>query len=203
MGFFWKFTRSGCYSRTYVSLIIDVVPDSMDLQRQIWHASFEELGNAMILLHDVEVLNQPTVGTTKPAFRNVVVGLGYEPTLQYRALRNQFGLVCGQASMGRYDGNGLDWGWCPTGSTPIDVNIAGFQYAKYVEATTGRICGWRGDTEDKLSCYRQHSAFAPIGTYYDLMPKHTVMDPIIRAMKAKDSSRTEAFIGNCLKWTTP
>ena len=39
---------------------------------------------AMILLHDIEVLNQPELGATKPAFRVVVESLGYEPTLEYR-----------------------------------------------------------------------------------------------------------------------
>ena len=75
MGFFWKFTRSGKFSASYVSLIIDADPNCVDRKRNVWRTSFEELGMTMILLHDVEVLNQPKLGATKPAFRVVVESL--------------------------------------------------------------------------------------------------------------------------------
>ena len=197
MGFFWKFTRSGAYSRTYVSLILDVDPYSVDRPRHVWRTSFEELSMAMILLHDVEVMNQPTLGATKPAFKVVVQSLGYEPTLHYVQQRQRFGLVVGQCVMGRHSGNGLDWGRYTSQDTPMEIDISGFKVAAYIRASDGRLYG----DEDKLSCYRGHKDFCQEGEFYGLMPKHEVMNPIVTAMKAKDPLRTDQFVKECLKWT--
>lgn len=93
MGFFWKFTRSGKWSNSYVSLIVDVCPSAYDMSHNQWTTSFEELGMVMLLLHDVEMLNQPTLGATKPAFKRVVESLGYEPTLNYIPQRHALSLV--------------------------------------------------------------------------------------------------------------
>lgn len=119
MGFFWKFTRSGRLSHSYVSLIIDADPTYVNKGANTWQTSFEELSMVMLLLHDVEVLNQPFLGTTKPAFKTVVQSLGYEPTLEYRQQRRQCGLVCGQSVMGRHSGGGLDWGRFDSQDTEI------------------------------------------------------------------------------------
>ena len=81
MGFYWKFTRSGKYSHSYISLIIDVEPSCIDKEKKLWKTSFEELEMFLVLLHDVEVINNPDLGATKPAFKEVVETLGYEPTL--------------------------------------------------------------------------------------------------------------------------
>lgn len=197
MGFFWKFTRSGAYSRTYVSLVLDVDPFCSDRSRHTWRTSFEELAMAMILLHDVEVMNQPTLGATKPAFKAVVQSLGYEPTLRYVQQRQRLGLVVGQCVMGRHNGIGLDWGRCASQKTPIEVDVSDFQVAAYIRASDGRLYG----TEDKLSCYREHKDFCRQGEFYDLMPKHVVMNPIVTAMKAKDLPRAEKFVREWLKWT--
>ena len=155
------------------------------------------LSMAMILLHDVEVMNQPTLGTTKPAFKIVVQSLGYEPTLRYVQQRQQFGLVVGQCVMGRHSGNGLDWGRCASLDTPMEIDISGFRVAAYIRASDGRLYG----DEDKLSCYRGHRDFCKDGEFYDLMPKHEVMNPIVTAMKATDAQRTEKFVRESLKWT--
>ena len=196
MGFFWKFIRSGKFSASYVSLIIDVDPDCVDRKRNVWRTSFEELGMAMILLHDVEVLNQPKLGATKPAFREVVESLGYEPTLEYRPLRERMGLVMGQCVMGGHDGFSLDWGRYESNRTLIEISTAGLQVAAFVQASDGRLYG----VEDKLSCYRSHPRFPTDGCFYDLMPKHVVMKPFIEAMRGCDEHRTDAFVSKWLKW---
>ena len=198
MGFFWKFTRSGRLSHSYVSLIIDADPTYVNKGANTWQTSFEELSMVMLLLHDVEVLNQPFLGTTKPAFKTVVQSLGYEPTLEYRQQRRQCGLVCGQSVMGRHSGGGLDWGRFDSQDTPISLTTAGLQVACYIKASDGRLYG----NEDKLSCYRQHPDFIGDGEFYDLMPKHIVMNPIMNALKSVDAARADKFARDCLKWVT-
>ena len=195
MGFFWKFTRSGKFSTSYVSLIIDVDPNSIDRNRKVWRTSFEELGMAMILLHDVEVLNQPKLGATKLAFRIVVESLGYEPTLEYRQLRERMGLVMRQCMMGRHDGFSLDWGRYESDRTLIEISTTELQVTAFVQASNGRLFG----SEDKLSCYRAHPRFQKEGCFYDLKPKHIVMKPLIEAMRECDAHRTESFVSTWLK----
>ena len=90
MAFYWKFTRSGKFSRSYISLILDATPDAVKRQKMIWQTSFEEVGMCLMLLQDVEVKNVPTLGPTKPAFRDVVRSLGYEPSVEYKEKRNEF-----------------------------------------------------------------------------------------------------------------
>jgi len=201
MGFFWKFTRSGKISASYVSLILDVDPGSVDRTRYEWHTSFEELEMAMILLHDVEVLNQPLMGTTKKAFSAVVESLGYKPTLDYRQQREQLGLVFGKSVMGRHDGDPLDWGRFESFMTPITISLIGLDRAGFIRASDGhsRFSSY----EDKLLCYRGHSDFVQEGEYYDLMPVHAVMKPFIEAMKRCDAERTETFVSEMLKWEKP
>lgn len=196
MGFFWKFTRSGRISSSYVSLIVDVDPTHIDRAAGKWNTSFEELGMIMLLLHDVEVLNQPQLGATKPAFRVVVQSLGYEPTLQYRQQRDRLGLVLGQSVMGRHNGVGLDWGRYTSTHTPMAISTDGLEVATYIQASNGRLYG----NEDKLSCYRRHPDFCDHGEFYDLMPKHVVMRNIVLAMKQCDAERTERFVTKWLKW---
>ena len=47
----------------------------------------------LVLLHDVEVINNPDLGATKTAFKEVVETLGFDPTLEYKERRNAFNLV--------------------------------------------------------------------------------------------------------------
>lgn len=198
MAFFWKFTRSGMYSRRYISLIIDVTPDAMDYSKALWRTSFEELGMFMMLLHDVEVYNVPHLGPTKPAFRDVVRSIGYDPSLSYEIQRYKFNLVVGRSVMGRHDGEEEDWGYYGNKHTPICLSIADLQVASIIDAKSGRRNLY--DTEDKLSCFRADPRFRTEGRYYDLMPKHVVMAPIIRKMLETDKERTESFVVKFLRW---
>lgn len=196
MAFYWKFTRSGKYSARYISLIIDATPDAVEKQRMVWHTSFEELGMCLMLLQDVEVKNVPSVGPTKPAFRDVVRLLGYEPTIEYREQRERLNLVRGKCVMGRHDGEELDWGYYCSRKTPIDIDVTDLQVAGYIDARTGRLYG----TEDKLACFRADPNFVADGFYYDLMPKHVVMIPFVRSMLAADLKRANTFFERYLKW---
>lgn len=198
MGFYWKFTRSGAISSRYISLIIDVEPSCIDPQTNIWHTSFEELQMFLVLLHDVEVINNPGLGPTKEKFRRVVETLGYEPTLAYRELRYDFGLVLGQDVMGRHNGRPLDYGYYSNMTTPTDVNVTDLEIAGYINAEDGRRNPWDG--EDKLSCYREIPGFQEIGFYWDFMPKHIVMNPIVGQMLAEDNARTNEFLIDYLRW---
>lgn len=45
MAFYWKFTRSGRISASYISLIIDATPDAINKNRRIWHTSFKQAGD--------------------------------------------------------------------------------------------------------------------------------------------------------------
>ena len=198
MAFFWKFTRSGMYSRRYISLIVDATPDAMDYEAMVWRTSFEELGMFMILLQDVEVHNVPELGPTKPAFRDVVRSLGYEPSLNYETQRYNFKLVRGRCVMGRHGGPGEDWGFYGNKRTPISLSISDLQVASIVDANSGRRNSY--DTEDKLSCFRNDPCFRSEGRYYDLMPKHVVMVPIVKRMLESDEARAVSFLCNFLKW---
>lgn len=198
MAFYWKFTRSGKFSRSYISLIVDATPDSINPERRIWHTSFEEIAMCLILLHDVEVNNVPSLGLTKPAFRDVVRRIGYEPSSEYRETRIKMGLVKGQSVMGRHGGSVLDWGYYNDKTTPIDVDIADFQVSAFINAEGGKL--WN-DGEDKLSCFRHHPDFVAAGIYYDLMPKHNVMEPLANYLLRKDANRANRFFENFLIWT--
>ena len=165
MTFYWKFTRSGRISSSYISLIIDATPDAINKDRHIWHTSFEEIGMCLILLHDVEVNNVPALGPTKPAFRDVVRKIGYEPSTEYCETRMRMGLVKGQSIMGRHNGSQLDWGYYNNKTTPIDVDVTDLQVAAFIDAKSGKL--WN-DGEDKLSCFRDDPNFVPTGIYYDL-----------------------------------
>ncbi len=47
-----------------------------------------------------------------------------------------------------------------------------------------------------------HPDFINAGEFYDLMPKHIVMNPIMTAMRKVDAERTDKFARGWLKWTT-
>ena len=196
MAFYWKFTRSGKFSRSYISLILDATPDAVKRQKMIWQTSFEEVGMCLMLLQDVEVKNVPTLGPTKPAFRDVVRSLGYEPSVEYKEKRNEFKLVKGKSTMGRHDGEALDWGYYSNRLTPIDIDISSLQAGVFIDAKTGKLYG----SEDKLSCFRSDPNFRSEGFYFDLMPKHVVMIPMVKGLLATDAARANAFFEKHLKW---
>ena len=196
MAFYWKFTRSGKFSSRYISLIVDATPDAVERQRMVWHTSFEELGMCLMLLQDVEVKNVPSQGPTKPAFRDVVRSVGYEPSKAYVEQRNRFNLVKGKCVMGRHDGEELDWGYYSNVRTPIDIDITDLEVATFIDAKTGRLYG----SEDKLSCFRSDPNFNQDGFYYDLMPRHVVMVPIVKSMIKCDEQRANNFFERFLRW---
>ena len=199
MGFFWKFTRSGKYSKSYISLIVDVEPNFVDKENRIWHTSFEELEMFLVLLHDVEVINNPELGATKPAFKIVVESLGFEPTTKYCEKRNEYDLVKGQDKMGRHDGIPLDWGYYSNDKTKLELSIEGLEPAGFINAKDGKL--FYKSKEDKLSCYRDYPYFEYLGFYWDLMPKHIHMNPIVRKMISVDIKRANEFLIKQLKWS--
>ena len=196
MAFFWKFTRSGKFSPSYVSLVLDANSQFVDKDKMLWKTSVEELEMVMVLLHDVEVHNQPQLGATKPAFKVVVEAIGYEPTRNYMPLRDALGLVAGQSVMGRHGGGDLDWGYYSNMNTPLNLDISTLQVRGFIDAKTGILFG----TEDKLSCFRGHNCFRNEGFYYDLMPKHDVMIPIMKVISDVNSARANQFAIDSLKW---
>lgn len=123
MSYYWKNSRSGKFSRTYESLIIDVLPNSWSIinNRKIWHTSFEELESFFILRQDIEVINNPTTWTTKIDYIQYVNQLGYSPSTIYSVLGGKF--VLGQAQIGRHSGIPLPWGFISDLTTPIDLDV--------------------------------------------------------------------------------
>lgn len=203
MAFYWKFTRSGKLSKDYISLIVDATPDSINPEHRIWHTSFEEIEMCLILLHDVETMNKSSIALIKAPFRDFVSEIGYEPSSAYSEMRSTMGLVKGQCAMGRHNGSPLDWGYYGCRDTPIDLNITGLRLAGFVNAIDGKLSGktWAWDTEDKLSCFRDHPNFIPTGMYYDLMPEHNVIVPLAKHLLETDAIRANEFFTSVLKWT--
>jgi hypothetical protein len=80
----------------------------------------------------------------------------------------------------------------------MTFDTTGLQVACYINASDGRLYG----NEDKLSCYREHQDFISKGEFYDLMPKHVVMNPIMTALKKVDEARADKFARNWLKWVS-
>ena len=193
MAYYWKFTRSGKVSRKYISLIIDVLPDAFDRQANIWHSSLGELERFLILLQDVEGDNDRGFGQD---FVRVLNRLGYDAPAGFEAKRQEYSLVRGQAMMGRHAGSEeLDWGYCSISDVPVDVDVTGFRYAFFVDAEQER-----DKPGDKFSCYRSDGNFVPNGEYYDLMPIHDVMVPVVGAMRAVNAERTNRFLESVLGW---
>ena len=135
-GFYWKFTRSGRHNTRY----------AVNSDRRIWHTSFEEIEICLVLLHDVETCNVPSLGPTKPAFRDIVRSIGYEPSSLYKETRQEMYLVKGKDVMGRHDGVPLDWGCCNDRHTPIDVDITEGRCSSH---PVGAFKAWQGKAQVK------------------------------------------------------
>lgn len=197
MGFFWKYTRSGMYSQTYISFIIDVLPSSIFREKgdYYWKTSFEELKAFLVLLQDVEVINNPSVGILKPDYAKYIRELRYEPTSEYKISGEEYRL--GYAVMGRHDGKPLPWGFVSDLRTPMIVKVTGLKYSAFPNAENGLIPYSR---EDKLQTFRSHYKFENAGVYWDYMPFHSCIIPFIKAMNSKSISSTSWFIENILKW---
>jgi hypothetical protein len=193
MSFYWKYSRNGYRSKTYKSFIIDVLPSSWSIvnNRYIWHTSFEELEAFLILLQDIEVINNPSMGATKPAYAQFVLQLGYTPTLNYSISGN--GFICGRAVIGRHSGSQLPWGFVSNTTSPMNVDVTGLKYDYVIPANPIR-------SDDLLSHYRLHQSFQNVGNYWDYMPMHSVLINVITAMRSYDMQRTDLFVRTVLGW---
>lgn len=193
MGFFWKYTRNGKISKTYQSFVIDVLPNSLTTQNNqiIWHTSFEELEAFLILLQDIEVINNPQLGATKPAYSQYVRQLGYRPTLNYSVSGSSY--ICGQAIIGRHSGSPLPWGFFSNSQTPIDFDVTGIKtrYDLLINTVSnGNLLGY----------YSSHPEFQSNGNYWDYMPLHSCLVAVITLMNSVDPSRTDHFVRHVLCW---
>jgi len=198
MAYFWKYTRSGMYSKTYISFIIDVLPSSLQKcgNRIIWETNQTELEIFLVLLQDVEVLNNPGLGITKSEYSKFVSLLGYYATNQYKIMGEKHSI--GTAVMGTHAGNPLPYGFIDHDDEMIKVDVTNLKYSAFPSGSDGKI---PYHSDDKLSIYRSHSKFELSGMYWDYMPKHSCIIDIIPAMRNHDLSRTENYIKNILKWT--
>lgn len=197
MSFFWKYTRSGMHSKTYVSFIIDVLPSYIISQGSdyYWQTSLEELQIFLVLLQDVEVLNNSEVGILKEDYAKFIRQLNYEPTKNYITSGSRY--KYGQAVMGRHTGSPLPWGFIDDKRTPVTVKITGLKYSAFPQAYNGLI---PYSSEDKLKPFRNHPQFESTGVYWDYMPFHSCIIPFVQAMLKTNTSRTKAFISNTLMW---
>lgn len=193
LGFYWKYSRNGWKSKTYKSFIIDVLPSSwmIDRGRKIWNTSFEELEAFLILLQDIEVINNPGLGPTKPAFDIFVRELGYKATKEYQISGNAY--IVGKAVIGRHLGSPLPWGFFSDKTTPMVIDVTDLKYDYVVPVNS--IKG-----NDMLQHYVKHPSFENNGEYWDYMPMHSCLINIVSEMKKTDITRTEIFLKNILKW---
>jgi len=197
MGYYWKYTRSGRFSRGYISFIIDVLPNSISNfnGNVYWQTSIEEIEAFLILLQDVEVLNNPSLGIQKPAFAQVVRSLGFNPTGAYKISGQKY--VYSHAVMGTHSGSPLPWGYICLTHNPISVNITGLLYSAFPNSNNGQI---PFHSDDKLVVFRNHPDFISQGQYWDYMPMHSCLNTFINALLMADRNRALLFITNVLKW---
>lgn len=195
--FFWKFTRSGKYSRKYISLIIDFHEDNISNNKL--YLSYEECQNLLILIQDVEKLNglvNSTAGLLKLPYKTIVNALSYDTTDNYLELRNNKGLVLGQMVLGNHTGSPLDFGKDTHNTKDLYLDISSLEIKMFIDANSGIIYG----KEDKLKAYREQPEFISSGRYFDLMPKHICIVEIVKKMLEYDKEKTELFLKDVLKW---
>lgn len=197
MAFFWKYTRSGMYSTSYLSFIIDVLPTFINnLNGNLfWKTSFEELELFLTLLQDIEVLNNPSLGITKQAYAQFVTQLGYTATNSYTLQGSS--LYKGYATMGKHNGSPLPWGYIDIKTTPMQIDITGLKVSAFPNAIDGLI-SYHND--DKLLQYRNHPSFIISGLYWDYMPLHSCIIQLIQEMKKIENHRTNQFVKRALGW---
>ena len=195
---FWKFTYSGKYSKTYISLILDFHETYLDGDDLL--LPFSVCQDILVLMHDVEVLNSTrnnSAGILKEAFTRPVRELGWTTTDQYVPLRDSRSLVYGKMTLGVHDGEELDFGkFSSTHDDVIRLDTNNLRVSMMIDAKTGIIYG----IEDKLKAYRSSIDFIPDGKYYDLMPVHECMKEIVQKMLMKYESATAKFLTEELKW---
>lgn len=195
--FFWKFTRSGKYSREYVSLIVDFHEQNIVYDKL--YLSFEECKNILILLQDVEQLNgtnNRNAGILKRPYRDVVNSLNFDVTDEYVESRFERDLVLGEMVLGNHFGLPLDYGKDTHTAEDLWLDINNLRIQTFADATTGIIYS----NEDKLKAFRREPEFIPNGRYFDLMPQHSCIIEIVSKMSEYDEFQTQNFLTNVLKW---
>jgi hypothetical protein len=202
---FWKFSRDGVFSETYVSFIFDIPSTQLREESKVWKASFDQLSTVLLLLQDVELLNKKNL--EKAAFVQAVQKCGYSAPKTASQMRDAKGLVYGSAVIGRHNGNPIPYGMHleKSISSTFELDVSKFTPALNLDGYNGRIIkSWKGPRNvktDLLSCYRAIKCFDPRTNYWDLMPKHTHMQYICHAMKSLDMESTEKFLTQTLQWS--
>jgi hypothetical protein len=197
MAYYWKYTRNGRYNPNYISFVVDVLPRNITINngKIFWLTSFEELCDFLVLLQDVEVINNPDVGITKPAYSSHVKSLGYTPQSTYKISGSS--LPLGVSINGPNPGSPLPWGYIDNPTTPITIDVTGMKIQGFVNASNGLMPPFR---DDKLSPYRNHTLFVASGKYWDLMPLHSCIILIVGALMQCDRQRTISLIHSVLIW---
>lgn len=202
--FFWKFSRDGDYSKTYISFILDVPQTNIILQdnSKFFQTTFDSLSNLLLLLQDVELFNkkqgQKSAGLNKVSYKTEINKCGYMPNSDWLEKRNSMNLVGGTASMGKHKGAPIDWGFFNNENEPIILDITNYSPIRNVEGKKG-LCKETQD-RDLLSCFRPHPQFDNSLTYWDFMPMHKHIPKIFNAMKSHNSSKADKFVQEILGW---
>jgi hypothetical protein len=203
--FFWKFTRDGDYSKTYVAFIMDVHDFNILNQngKIFWITSFNCLANILILLQDVEIYNEKLgekrAGLEKNTYVSAVNDCGFSPPKKHIELRHITSLVLGTAIMGKHKGFPLDWGFYEDNCEDlIKIDVTDFTPVRHVGAKTG--IHPKSNNKDLLLCYRNNVFFNNKGWYWDLMPRHIHMKRIVDNMNNISEKKTSEFLDKILGW---
>jgi hypothetical protein len=202
--FFWKFSRDGAWSKTYISFIFDVPSSQLNVDATIWSATFNQLKTVLLLLQDVELLNKNNL--QKQAFIDAVNKCGYMPPTTTTQLRDDMRIVFGSADIGRHSGTHIPFGFYDenAGFNTVELDVSQFTPALLLSGSEGKILksrkGPTNSTKDLLQCYRTIGCYNQEHNYWDLMPKHSHMKEICQAMSSLDPTTTETFLTQILKW---
>ena len=205
--FFWKFSRDGDYSKTYVAFVIDVHDSNIKKEnyKLFWLASFNALCRVLMFLQDVEIFNekigQKSAGLQKKTYVWAVNNCGYNPPKKHIENRFNYNLVNGKSVMGKHKGFPLDWGYYEDNypNFLIKMNVTDFEPVRHVNYETG--VHQKSDGRDLLSCYRIHKNFQKVGWYWDLMPRHIHMKRIFEGMKLFSKEKGNDFVEKVLGWS--
>tara|TARA_Y100000310_G_scaffold260388_1_gene269291 strand:+ start:126 stop:791 length:666 start_codon:yes stop_codon:yes gene_type:complete len=204
--FFWKFSRDGDYSKTYVAFIIDVQDSNIQKigKSLYWLTSFNSLCRILMLLQDVELYNakigQKSAGLKKKTYVWAINNCGYNPPDEHIENRYNYNLVCGKAVMGKHKGFDLDWGYYEDNypSKLIKIDVTDFEPVRHITSKTG--IHLKSDGRDLLKCYRKNINFTNEGWFWDLMPRHIHTKRIFEAMKLFSKEKGEDFVEKVLAW---
>lgn len=204
--FFWKFSRDGDYSSTYISFIIDVPTTLIELSsdKTYWLSSFNSLSMVLLCLQDVELFNeeigQRNAGLKKESYVNAVIDCGFNPPSNNPQLRTKYGLVKGKFVNGRHSGEPVDWGlWSDSNiEKVVKIDVTDFNPIRNLN---NNGLHEKSGNRDLLFCYRQNNFFNKEIGYWDLMPRHKHMKRIFLAMKELDEDKADKFVGKVLNWT--